>query len=815
MEDAYEKSRKAILELKNWYNSNINEKTRNEATTRLHMIDTILFECLGWNKEECVAEESYNGQYTDYSLFCPNRTIIVEAKREGIYFELPAGYTGIEYSLKSLIKDNKKIGEALYQVADYCQKRGTLIGAICNGHQIICFIATRADGVSPMDANGIVFSSLEIMVDKFFTLWKYLSKPGILENNLNNKLIGIKITHLPSKMSNSVTPYPGIKGRNELQTDLQIIGDLVIEDITKNLEIEKEFIESCFCSSGALSQYALVSKSILEHRYEALFSSETEEPSLSPAMTKKGINIESDVLAASLSKRPILLLGDVGAGKTMFIKYFINVAAEDVVINSVVIYIDLGSTATLTANIKDSFLNEIERQLNDIYKIDIYERKIVKGVYNLDLKRFESGIYSKIKSSNPNLYAEKELQFLEDKIKNKEEHIKRCLNHISKGQNKQIIIFLDNADQRNESFQQSAFIISQEVAMHWTATIFLSIRPQTFHKSKKEGVLSAYHPKAFSISPPRVDEVINKRLRFAKRIADGELQITKIRSDIFIKLQKLNTYLDVLIYSFENNLNLIKFIDNVCTGNIRLALEFVTTFIGSGHVNTKKILDIEAETSRTNEHYLIPFHEFLRAVIYGDNNHYDPNSSHIVNIFDIFNPDGREHFLLSIIIDFVSRAGHLPSSSGFVDKADIISYAQNIGYTPKQIQNCLNLSLQKKLLESEKRAYNGKNMDLPASFRETSSGLYHVNNLVTNFSYIDAIIVDTPILDISFRNKIINVFDINDRLSRALVFCEYLDKQWDLVNKSNTRYDWTDKSTMLKRDIHLILGHQSKNYQIH
>ena len=44
---------------------------RNEATTRLHLIDAILFDVLQWQKDSCRAEERLDGDdhYTDYSLW--------------------------------------------------------------------------------------------------------------------------------------------------------------------------------------------------------------------------------------------------------------------------------------------------------------------------------------------------------------------------------------------------------------------------------------------------------------------------------------------------------------------------------------------------------------------------------------------------------------------------------------------------------------------------------------------------------------------------------------------------------------------------
>lgn len=803
MQPDYETCRANLTALLNWYELSVTDHNRNEATTRLQLIDRILFECLAWNREDCRAEEPYGKEYTDYSLYSPWRSLIIEAKKEGIYFDVPAGFSGIEYSLQPLCRDNPKIDAAVKQAMAYCQSRGTPLGAVCNGHQLICFLASRSDGQPPLEGKAIVFASLDRMLENFPILWKYLSKPGVEEKNLQNYVLGAYVPQLPAKLSASITSYPGIKNRNILQTDLQIVGELVIEDVVRTEDIETEFIRECYCPSGALSQYALVSRSILEHRYAALFEPQSPGPTLVPATTKKGITLTSEILAESLSKRPILLLGDVGVGKTMFIRYLIKVAGADVIENALPLYLDLGSKAALSSELRGFILRDIEKQLLDDHQVDIMANNFVRGVYHFELNRFAQSIYADWKESDPTNYRNKEIEFLEAKLRDRENHIRQCLEHLSKGRQKQIVLILDNADQREQSIQELTFIIAQEIAATWPVTVFVAIRPQTFHRSKKMGALTGYHPKAFTISPPRVDEVIKKRLEFALKVAQGEIELKSLPAGISVKLEALRTYLNVIISSFTRNEELIEFIDNVCSGNIRLALEFITTFIGSGHVDTQKILDIEA-MERGRRHYLIPFHEFLRAVIYGDNVYYDPQASAITNILDISNPDGREHFLLAILCEYIGRAGGFAGVEGFVEAGEIYEYAQRAGFTPAQIGSALSRTLRRNLIEAEARDIPNGDREAPRSFRVTTVGLYHVGKLIRRFTYVDAMVVDTPILDQAARRRIIDVDGIGDRLARAIVFCDYLDQQWKMVNSGLIAFNWMDASTELRADIQNI-----------
>jgi hypothetical protein len=219
------------------------------------------------------------------------------------------------------------------------------------------------------------------------------------------------------------------------------------------------------------------------------------------------------------------LIGDVGVGKTAFLRNLIKVDAASVFEKALTLYVDLGSQAALTMDLRVFVIDEIARQLREEHGVDIEERHFIRGVYYSELQRFSRGLYAPLREENPGLYREKEIEFLERKLNNSEQHLKHSLEHISKARTKQIVMFLDNADQREEDTQQAAFLIAQEVAEHWPATVFVTLRPETFHRSARLGALSGYLPKVFTISPPRLDRVIEKRLEFALKLTRGDLPI--------------------------------------------------------------------------------------------------------------------------------------------------------------------------------------------------------------------------------------------------------------------------------------------------
>lgn len=776
---------------------------RNEATTRLQFIDGLLFDCLGWNRSECVAEDNFAGKYTDYSLGTPYKHLIVEAKREDIYFEVPAGVTDLTYRIQRFEDDAPEVYAAISQAMGYCQSRGVPFGAVCNGHQLVAFLASRTDGVPPIGGRALVLSSHQQMVENFLILWNCLSREGVASRGLPVLLQETGERPPPDKLSLRIQKYPRHQRRNDLQTNLQVFGDLIIEDVVRAPVNEKDFLRECYASSGALSQCASISKAILQSRYSAKFEESLAGPSLTAATEKGGKpTITTEMIAQSATRRPVLLIGDVGVGKTMFVRHFISLDAAELLREAIIIYIDLGVQPTLAPDLNEYLQREISKQLHEKHGINVEEGRFVQGVYNMALSEFENSIYGRFRDTDPAEYEKRRVSFLEDKLATKSEHLRKSLEHIRKGRNQQIIFFLDNVDQRPDEFQQRAFLIGQSMAERWPAFVFVSLRPETFHRSKSEGTLSAYHARAFTIDPPRVDRVIHKRLRYAIKLLEaGTIGTSLTGVEFHVDLRDLLDYLKIIDYSFDKNDELIEFVDNVCGGNIRLALDFIRTFVGSGHVDSAKMLQIYRRAGR----YTVPLHEFVRAVIFGNYRDYDPSYSEIANLFDISSSDGREHFLAPIVLAYLGLESQTSGSAGYVAAEALHRYGQHLGFQPVTIAEVLARLLRDKLIETETKVHlsggvEGGNL----YYRITTIGSYYYQKLACNFTYIDAMVVDTPIVDRKVQDKIKDEELISKRLDRAEEFRRYLDSQWEKIESVAEVFDWQHLSSQLKTEISSI-----------
>jgi len=528
---------------------------------------------------------------------------------------------------------------------------------------------------------------------------------------------------------------------------------------------------------------------------------------LDPVTNKKGLNSDfRELLGTTYSKRPILLIGDVGVGKSTFIDHLQIVDAPQVFANALSFKIDLGSKAILTLDVKRSILKIIEKQLKDDYKIDIYEDDFVRHAYYIDLENFKRNVKVKrLYEINLEKALEKEIEFLTELVEDFSTHLQRSLEYISRSREKQIVVFIDNCDQRNDQDQETAFLAAQEFASEWQVLVFISIRPETFHRTKKHtGALSGYHTKAFTISPPRIDEVVQKRLSFAQRIATGEIPLSAI--PVRTSFSVLDKLIQVFKESLKENERLYEFIENISNGNVRRAIELIKKFFGSGHVDFEKIFQIKSSSGS----YTIPVHEVLRSIVYGDNVHFHPNNPDIVNILDVRTAHKNEHFLVPIILKVLADFSDNSRNQGFVELPILYTQLQGYGFTPIQVDTALNFMYSKALFETSEKGNFLDTANSTLMIRTTSSGIYHIEFLIGTFAYLDAIIVDLPIFDSITRSKCLNVMDIGRRLDRVRLVVEYLDSCWAESKFGDILFQWPQKSTEILSEVDKIAKRSQK-----
>ena len=163
-------------------------------------------------------------------------------------------------------------------------------------------------------------------------------------------------------------------------------------------------------------------------------------------------------------------------------------------------------------------------------------------------------------------------------------------------------------------------------------------------------------------------------------------------------IETLSQFIKALQKSLSKNVHLNEFLVNITGGNIRAAIGLITGIIGNPNVEAEKIIRMSA-----NGNYIIPLHEFAKSALLGDYAHYHPDTSIAMNIFDVASPDKKEHFLVPILIGYLSQFGEHLNNDGFCLSEKIFEELQSYGFTVSQIGAALRRTANKKLIETSQR----------------------------------------------------------------------------------------------------------------
>ncbi|WP_139375591.1 hypothetical protein [Serratia marcescens] len=244
--DNYDKSSK-LLELKEY----TVKRDINEAETRHKIIDFILHDFLAWPKNRVAVEEYINPGYADYILKKTNGDdlLFIEAKKIGVYFEIPISYNKDETScyipIRNLLTD-KNINNAMLQVRRYCFDTGCEYACITNGIEWI-FFKTFEKGRRWESLQAYVIRSLDYFEKEYTKAFNNLSFISITERStlpvlLSSEFPKDRSVYFPKE---KITSYSHTITANRLAIKLRPIINRYFGVIKDD---DTDFMERCYVS---------------------------------------------------------------------------------------------------------------------------------------------------------------------------------------------------------------------------------------------------------------------------------------------------------------------------------------------------------------------------------------------------------------------------------------------------------------------------------------------------------------------------------------------------------------------------------------
>jgi len=468
----------------------------------------------------------------------------------------------------------------------------------------------------------------------------------------------------------------------------------------------------------------------------------------------------------------ILVVGHVGAGKSLFIRR----------------YRKLQVPPALRGSVKWAFLN-----FNDATKADLAEggnwtsKKFVESFsaeqpeIDLNTEDMEDHIFGYELNANRSLYARLERVSLLDAIRQKVSDIARWkadYRVMSRGitryfggqRGETCIVVFDNVDRLDKDDQLTVFQLALAfMADHRTLTI-LQMRDETFERYKDSKPLDTFKTGiSFHILPPRFGSVVRRRLEISieemRRTAPSgwDYELSNGARVHISRDQALAFLQNVYDYVFREGVNASRVLQGLAGRDVRRALDIFFRVLISGHLSDDSIMSV----ALGGRAFPITDDLVLRTLMCGNNRYFHSGNGFVANIF-FFEREwrGGDNLLIIEILFFLGikmKTRGTIGIEGFFTVDNIFETLQFLGYPLLAVRQATEWLLQRGLVEAD----NMSSLQLArdASIRISSAGFIHVRVLSTRLEYVAACLYEIPYLLEETANEINEVFVVSQGIS--------------------------------------------------
>lgn len=743
-----------------------------EADTRANLIDKILTQVCAWPEDAISREEHVDRGYIDYSLVAQKRRYVaVEAKKKGVSFTFPAT-THKNLKLSGALSTDRAIAEAIGQVRGYCDDAGIRYAIATNGYAWIVFRAIRED-IPWREGNARVFPTLEYIESHFTEFWNLLSFDAIQRGSLDEEFgssvrLPRDLHRVVDRLFNADLPLQ----RNRLHAQLHPLIQTIFEDIADQDAVE--ILQSCYVHTGSLRIVAQDLNTVITDAIPEFLRQQGAEPIRQGADHAGRFGTAIAQALTSHTGELYLLLGGIGSGKTTFIKRFQRTVGKAVLdAHSLWFYLDFLEAPIDPSSLELFAWRGILDQLRNRYRdVNLETRRNIKKAFADNITAISQTVL------RPNLMRAGAFEtalspYLEKWQADVTDYVPRMLRVAKSDRGLHIVLFVDNVDQLSPAHQAQVFVLAQRVTRTVGSITVLALREESYYTANLQRTLTAYTSRKFHIASPRFRWMIAHRIRFALDILEkSKGPIGYVLPDgIAIDRTAIADFLRIIDTSiFEQNRNIARFIEALCFGNMRLALDMFAMFMTSGATDVDKMLNIYRRSE--SKSYFVAFHEFVKSIMLGERRYYKDQASFIMNVFDCGAERNASHFAsLRIIRALLLRHGELTvEGQGYVDIAQLVSTSEDVFDNREDVLRSLNRLLNKQLIEANTKATDS--ISGASHVRVTSAGWYYSRYLVRSFSYLDLVLQDTPLNDSTvearLREHVQQVDNLSDREDQKL-----------------------------------------------
>ncbi|HHW04266.1 MAG TPA: hypothetical protein GXX35_15955 [Thermoanaerobacterales bacterium] len=488
----------------------------------------------------------------------------------------------------------------------------------------------------------------------------------------------------------------------------------------------------------------------------------TDSPDELTAVIDKRINEKNE--AYSL----MLIIGNVGSGKTTFIRYFKRQYLEqqhsDLAQRCEWIFLNMNMAPVNRQEVygwlRTAVISQIKVNNSDI---DFDEYNTIEKLFASEIKRFNSGM-GKILGIDSAEYRTELFKILKENIVDEDKYLNALLNYLKAFKSKVPIIVLDNCDKRNRDEQLLMFQVAQWMRTQYKSIVILPMRDSTYDLYRHEPPLdTVVKDLVFRIDPPDLLKVLQARLDYICRLQGSEqTQYSAGNVTITIKREEQIEYFKCIMMAIRQNRYAMDIFYRLSNRNTRNGIQLFEDFCKSGHIDASEFFKIRI----LDNDYQVPTYMFMNALLRKNRKYFNGEKSNFVNLFGSeYTDDFPDPFVRIDILRWLKSKDQINGPNGvkgLFKASTVVKELQVVGHDSKVVMRELQYLSKRGLVASESKSDVIEIDDLVTI---TITGSFHLN-LLTNMNYLAACAED-----ILYKN-----IDIMMRISHRLSDGSYLSK---------------------------------------
>lgn len=554
--------------------------------------------------------------------------------------------------------------------------------------------------------------------------------------------------HFSSRPFFSVANFMGGNARLSQQLGVNEFAEPLFPVLTRYFgstsdETPEEVIDRAYVTSEELGTYEAVLETYLKDRGAHIAGNQLRVIETSRHKAS-GISTEIQKFASNPSfySRVQLIVGSVGAGKSLFIhRFYRTLLSPEARQRTRWAFLNFNALPP-ESNLQDWIAEKFLTSFSEVNSIDLFDLTQIERICSHEINRFNRGPNRRLKNADPVEFERRLATYLDGIVRNSTEFARCVTRHYSGEKGLGIVIVFDNVDRRSRDQQLAIFEAAQWFKDLTRAFVVVNLRDSTFEAHRDEPPLDAFaNAINFYIRAPRFAQVIRKRLELVLEVLPGEVarrQEYPLSSGITIRYpaSRLGEFLMIIYLSMfgQRTFKVASALEALVARDVRRALGMFADIIVSPHIPTNQITGtvLSGGVNRIQEYRII------RSLMRQRYRYYNGRSGYIRNILD---SDSRyvrpNNLLFSDILDYLirNRKARIDFTlEGYASVDTIIKKMGVLGYSEEDVFVATQRLVEWGLIEPENLVVGDLSLD--DAVRMHATGFIHMRFFVQRAEYL-------------------------------------------------------------------------------